>query len=138
MPDHTLFEETDTRTLYGMTDSAGTPTWKQWYPKVARACFAGGTETGSESSITDDTIDYISVATTGTAADFGDLTRGRDYGGCAGSSSRALVQEGNSADYFAIQTLGDAAVFGSVSTPRVYATAMAANQTRAVNMSGYV
>ena len=138
VPDHTLFEETDTYSIYGMTDSEGTPTWVKWYPKPARAVFCGGTETGSESSITDDTIDYISVQSTGTATDFGDLTRGRNYGGTAGSSSRAIIQQGDSADYIQIDTTGNASVFGDVTTSRIYATAMGANQTRAINMAGYV
>jgi len=137
VPDHTLFEETDTYKIYGMTDSGGTPTWVKWYPKPARAIFCGGSDTGSSSTPTDNTIDYISMNTTGTATDFGDLTRHIDYNGTAGSSSRALIQGGNSADYVQIDTTGDAEVFGSVTTPRAYSTAMGANQTRAVNMAGF-
>jgi len=72
-------------------------------------------------------IEYITIASEGNAIDFGDLSspsHGRDSGGCASSSTRALfagvidrspsISGSNIIDYIEIQTLGNALDFGDL------------------------
>ena len=73
------------------------------------------------------TIDYLTIATTGNASDFGDLTVGKGIGGSMSNSIRGLFGRGeynvgsryytNAIDYITIATTGNAADFGdSLST----------------------
>ena len=65
------------------------------------------------------TMEYITIASSGDAIDFGDLTQARGYAGGASSSTRGLVVGGyftpnytNIIDYHQISTLGNAIDFG--------------------------
>jgi hypothetical protein len=85
-----------------------------------RGVFAGGLPNAGFLN----TIEYITLASTGNALDFGDLTQGGDSGGCASSSTRALFARpltrspataaSNVIDYIQIQTLGNALDFGDL------------------------
>ncbi len=62
-------------------------------------------------------IDYITIATTGNATDFGDMTDSKgSFGGCIASPTRALRMGGypgsDVIDYVQIATTGNAADFG--------------------------
>ena len=57
---------------------------------LQRAIFAGGQESGSVV----DTIDYIEIATTGNASDFGDLTSSRDRSAGLASETRGVFGGG--------------------------------------------
>ena len=71
-----------------------------------------------------DVIEYITMASTGDAIDFGNLTQGRDSGSSTSSSTRGLWSAGinrvpttsgsNVIDYVEIQTLGNALDFGDL------------------------
>ena len=65
-----------------------------------------------------DTIDYITVATTGDAQDFGDLTLARTDGAAMASSTRCAFGAGDPStsiiDYIQFNSLGDAVDFGDV------------------------
>ena len=69
-------------------------------------------------------IDYVTIATTGNATDFGDLTQARDYlAGCSGNG-RGVFAGGvgtaggydlvNTIDYVTINTTGNAIDFGDL------------------------
>ena len=80
-----------------------------------RGCWAGGYTYGSGSG-TKDTIDYITIATTGNAKDFGNLQNAKEFASqssCA-SSTRGIFFRctGNIIDYITISTTGNAADFG--------------------------
>ena len=69
------------------------------------------------------TIDYITIATTGDATDFGDLTQARAYNGAVSNSIRAVSAGGNAnpvslntntIDYVDITTTGNANDFGDL------------------------
>lgn len=68
------------------------------------------------------TIDYITIASTGNATDFGDLSLARAAPGTTASSTRALAGGGqpssstysNVIDYVEIGTLGNALHFGGL------------------------
>jgi len=77
------------------------------------------------------TIDYITIATTGNATDFGDLLDVREVGGsCANETSRCVIGGGanglkvNSIEYFSIDTTGNALDFGDLSSTRERVSAL--------------
>ena len=73
-----------------------------------------------------DTIDYVTIATTGNATDFGNLTVARQASGSASSSTRGIIAGGyvgpnsytNHIDYVTIASTGDATDFGDTVTGR--------------------
>ena len=77
-------------------------------------------ENSSWSGNNSNRIDFITIATTGNAQDFGDLYQGtRETGGCE-SKTRGIVFGGtpsgiNVIQYFTMSTLGNSADFGDVS-----------------------
>jgi hypothetical protein len=105
-------------------------------PAASRAVFGGG-YTGSALS---NVIDYINIASTGNATDFGDLTYARTLAGC-GSSTRGLFGSGfpasyNVIDYVTIATTGNATDFGDLFVARTDLTSCS-NSTRGIWAGGY-
>ena len=100
---------------------------------AGRGLFMGGTPSP-------DTIDYITIDSTGDAIDFGNLTSGRFTGGAFASQTRALYvagelapgAESNIVDYVTISSLGDAIDFGDSTTNRRYTLAAVSNKTRGI------
>ena len=84
-----------------------------------RGCWMGGYTYGSGSG-TKDTIDYITIATTGNAQDFGNLGAAKEFASqssCA-SSTRGIAfrMNGNAIEYITIATTGNATDFGDDGT----------------------
>ena len=107
-----------------------------------RGIFAGGSPAAGWGSDTN-VINYITISTTGNAADFGDLSVARSrVQGCS-NSTRGLVMGGvtpsvsDVIDYITTATLGNATDFGNLAaaTERV---ASAASPTRAIGFAGIV
>ena len=76
-------------------------------------------------------IDYITIATTGNAKDFGDLTSARaDAGGCS-SATRGIFAGGSTTaiDYVTIQSTGNAFDFGDLTESKRLGGGLS-NQTR--------
>ena len=94
-----------------------------------------------------DTIDYVTIASAGTAVDFGNLsTANRAYMGTTSSSTRGIFGGGyqssplsaatvNIIDYIEISTVGNALDFGDLFTGR-YAQGTVSNGVRAVWAGG--
>ena len=90
-----------------------------------RGVFGGG-YTDSPAATYSNTIDYITIATLGNAADFGDLTVGRLYAAGASNSTRGCWAGGNVSggtqkneiDYVTIASTGNAADFGDLTSAR--------------------
>ena len=63
-------------------------------------------------------LDYITIATTGDATDFGDLTNSGAYGAAVSNSVRGVssIGNGNIMNYVNIQTTGNASDFGDLNT----------------------
>ena len=107
-----------------------------------RGVFGGG-YTDSPAATFSNTIDYITIATTGNAADFGDLTVGRLYAGGASNSTRGCWAGGNitggtqknEIDYVTIASTGNAADFGDLTSAR-RDLAAASSPTRGVWCGG--
>ena len=85
----------------------------------ARGLFGGG-RTPSYLN----TIDYVTISTTGNAQDFGDLTQARGYIASSSSRTRGVFNAGatpgavNTQDFITISSTGDALDFGEVQTAR--------------------
>lgn len=86
-----------------------------------RGVIAGGARTLAGTTTYWNTINYVTIATTGNATNFGDLTSGRDYLAGASSSLRAVFGGGDNAsanvnvlDYVTIATTGNAIDFGDL------------------------
>ena len=91
-------------------------------------------------------IQFINIATTGDAKDFGDLTQERWGNGACASDTRALWGAGlstgpaaywNIIDYVTIMTKGDALDFGDLTYGVPYYTGAVSNATRGVWGGGY-
>ena len=85
---------------------------------AARGLFGGG---GGPSNV----IDYIDIATTGNATDFGDLTLSRGFLGASSSLIRGVFSGGyasanpnNTMDYVTIASTGNATDFGDLTVAR--------------------
>ena len=98
------------------------------FSSSTRGVFGGGF-TPSPSTTQYNTIDYITIASTGNATDFGDLTQARsDFGG-ASTKTRGTFICGrtpsiqNTIDYVTIASTGNATDFGDAVTARTGNTA---------------
>jgi hypothetical protein len=108
-----------------------------------RGLFAGGQETSGPPYVTNylNTIDYITIATTGSATDFGDLTFGRRSGAGCSSPTRGVFGGGfygaglNIIDYVTIASTGNATDFGDLARNN-YDLAAFSSSTRAVWAGG--
>jgi len=90
---------------------------------TTRGIFSGGTTTASASGATN-TIDYITIASTGNASDFGDLLATTERLASCSSSTRGLIAGGqntssistNVIQYVTIASTGNATDFGDLNT----------------------
>lgn len=109
-----------------------------------RGILAGG-QTGESGATISNVIDYVTIATTGNATDFGDLLERRYVinNGCS-SSTRGLFFGGseesttyvNKIEYITIATTGNATDFGDT-TYSAYGMGSLASPTRAVSAGGW-
>jgi len=92
-----------------------------------------------------DTIDYITIDSTGDAVDFGNLSAGRFTGGAVASQTRGCYVAGelnpsgsasNTIDYVTILSTGNAVDFGDLTTTRIYTLAAVSNKTRGITGGG--
>ena len=80
--------------------------------------FGGGTDASAKS----DVIDYITIASTGNATDFGNLSAAKQFVAGCSSNTRALFAGGNSGslvtdvEYVTIASTGNVTDFGDLST----------------------
>ena len=84
-----------------------------------RGCATGGyVEGGSNSNV----IDYITMASTGNASDFGDMLSAKYYSAGASSTTRGLMAGGNSnqnvIQYITIASTGNATDFGDLTVSK--------------------
>ena len=97
-----------------------------WYGE--RGMFGGGYHFPSPQGDVD-TIDYVTIATTGNAIDFGDLTQKRNGASACAGGGRAIWNNGrdrspavlyNIIDYVTVSTIGNAVDFGDTTLARYY------------------
>ena len=88
------------------------------------------------------TIDFITISSTGNAVDFGDLTQARYISGACSSSTRGVFGGGlnpgivNTIDFITISSTGNASDFGDLTQARLYLAACSSS-TRGVFGGGY-
>ena len=128
-------EITDTRKIYHYTYDwflEGTTIPPQ---PSTRGLFAGG-------EVSTNVIDYITIATTGNATDFGDLTVGRHNISAVSSGTRAVFMGGkegsilNVMDYVTVATLANAIDFGDLITANNTGAGVS-SETRGISGGGY-
>ena len=100
--------------LTGRFDHAG-------FASPTRAVFAGGKKTGA-SPDTQSSIEYVTIATTGNATSFGDMSVATRGPSGAASNTRGLMAGSasttNSIEFLTIATTGNASRFGDLSVAR--------------------
>jgi hypothetical protein len=108
-----------------------------------RGVFGGGGDvTLNPAGVVFNIIEYITIATTGNATDFGDLTQARISLAACSSSTRGVFGGGyssirvNTIDYITIATTGNASDFGDLTVPREYLAACSSS-TRGVFGGGH-
>ncbi len=101
-----------------------------------RAVFGGGYRYGFNAAATND-ITFVTIATTGDSADFGDLTNTRRYLAGVSNNTRGVFGSGstpggsNTIDYITIASAGDATDFGDATIANEHRAAMS-NSIRGV------
>ena len=89
------------------------------FASTTRGVVAGG-NTGTSSIAYSDVLDYITIASTGNATDFGNLSAGRGSFHCGSNTTRGVTMGGSAAssvdtmDYFTIASAGNATDFGNL------------------------
>jgi len=90
-----------------------------------------------------DTMDYVTIASTGNATDFGNLTDGRNGVAACGNATRGVWAGGEGTanpsdimDYITIASTGDSTDFGNLSVSRKTYGGAAASTTRGVWLGG--
>ena len=109
-----------------------------------RGLCMGGYSPGQGSGGRVNNMDYVTIASSGTAIDFGDLTDHMNGNDCGCSSSTRAMRGGgyepggvhNIIDYVEIMTLGNALDFGDMSNGDYYGKMGASSPTRAVWAGG--
>jgi hypothetical protein len=101
----------------------------------SRAVFCGGNGV--------DTIDFVTVASTGNATDFGELSDARQTGASTSDGSRAVTHGGydgsayvNTMDFITISTKGNARDYGDQFDVQAYSPTVS-NGSRGVQSGGY-
>jgi len=110
-----------------------------------RAVKGGGRNTASP-SVTSNVIDYVTIATTGDATDFGDMSKNGDQFSASASTTRAVFgnRYSNSPtpaydatfDYITLASTGNATDFGDVSGANGADSSSVSNSTRGVWAGG--
>ena len=107
-----------------------------------RAVFAGGRDDTPASDTEKNILDYVTIASTGNATDFGDLTVARGRFGSVCSSTRGVFAGGdpgvNTIDYITIASTGNATDFGDTITTLKNTGGGASNKTRGAFLVAYV
>ena len=100
-----------------------------------RGLFGGGQNPSNTN-----TIEYITISSTGNSKDFGDMTIARDKLGACSSATRGIFGGGeptnNILDYVTIPSTGNAFDFGDLTQARRFITSCS-NQTRGIFAGGY-
>ena len=110
-----------------------------------RGLFGGGSTDPTSPSNTVNTIGYVTIASIGNAADFGDLTQQRGRLGATANTTRGLFFQGNKVpsgtsnviDYVTIASAGNATDFGDALAEDDWVSALA-SPTRAIYCGGNI
>ena len=116
--------------------------WTSAFGSSTRAIWPGGAQYNGTNPV--DIIDFVTIATTSNATDFGDLSAAKTNVGSHSSQTRGVIAGGyltspgsniNVIEFVTIATTGDAADFGDLTLAR-HTNQACSNATRAINFSG--
>ena len=117
--DYITIASTGNATDFGDTVNAGA---YGWHSGVVSSSVRGLFSLGGDDAAIYNTIEYITIATTGNASDFGDLSETEVYKSGMCSPTRGLFAGGsdpsisNVIDYVTIQSTGNSTDFGDITT----------------------
>ena len=137
--DYITFATTGDATDFGDLQAART-THESGCSSGTRAVWGGGTVYTPSGTVTD-LIGYVTIATTGNASDFGNLTQARRAASACSSSTRGIWSGGytptyvNTIDFITIATTGNASDFGDSIWSGAYKGGTS-NGTRGIWVSG--
>jgi hypothetical protein len=98
-----------------------------------RGVFAGGFSQPSPANLSWNIIEFVTIASTGNASDFGDLTQTRHGPNGCSSNTRGVFGGGvnpanvNTMDYITISSVGNATDFGNLTQAKTYTGACSSN-----------
>jgi hypothetical protein len=102
----------------------------------ARGLFAGGYASGASSPKATDKINYVNIASTGNAQEFGTLSTGagQDVVNCGASRTRGVFRDGNSASmtFITFASTGNSVTFGNSGLTANRASGLS-NETRGIH-----
>tara|TARA_X000000368_G_scaffold273860_1_gene217145 strand:+ start:366 stop:1373 length:1008 start_codon:yes stop_codon:yes gene_type:complete len=105
-----------------------------------RGCWANGQDGTENPSVYKDVIDYVTIASTGNATDFGDTSYVGRAIFCAANDTRGLIGGGNvqtnRIEYITVATTGNASDFGDMLDSLYGYNAASASASRAVYTGG--
>ena len=105
----------------------------------ARGLFTGGYASGASSPKTTNKINYVNIASTGNAIEFGTLSSGagQDVVNCGASRTRGVFRDGNSASmtFVTFASTGDSVTFGNSGLTVNRASGLS-NETRGIHGGG--
>ena len=107
-----------------------------------RGISAGGLTPPSPSYTTNDSIEFITMASTGNSSSFGSLSEANSYAATCASSTRGIFNQGSTPtykktiEYITIATLGNATKFGDSSKSGAGGPMGASSSTRGVFAGG--
>ena len=105
----------------------------------ARGLFTGGYASGASSPKTTDKINYVNIASTGNAQEFGTLSSGanQDIVPCGASRTRGVFRNGNSASmtFVTFASTGNSVTFGNSGLTANRANGLS-NETRGIHGGG--
>ena len=121
----------------------GCAPWTTGFNNSTRGGCMGGAQ--SPSGVRTNTIQYLTIASSGNTSDFGDLTFPSRRAGASNSPTRALYYGGtnspasavNTIQYITTATTGDAQEFGNMSTGKDIFAGCSGSTTRAIIGGGY-
>lgn len=120
--DYITIDTTGNATDFG--DLTATRSRSGGVSNATRGVFAGGYEGNPGSGSTVNTMEYITIASTGNSTDFGDLTQSRQFTAGVSNTTRGCFGGGagggywNTIDYITVDTTGNAADFGDLTVGR--------------------
>jgi hypothetical protein len=113
------------------------------FASSVRAVWSGGDTSNNAANAPTNVIDYMTFATGGAAASFGNLTVSRNY--CMGTSNQIMgltagaynaAARSNVIDYVIISTTGNAVDFGDLTVVNAFSGSGCSSQTRALFAGG--
>jgi hypothetical protein len=111
---------------------------------VGRGVFGGGRIGTPSTPPNINTIDYVTISTTGNASDFGDLSQSIEGTVACSSSTRGVLGGGytnayvNTIEYITIATTGNATTFGQLTQAKGYFAGACSSSTRGVFGGGFI